>query len=95
MIKFRTIPTKDVFRISIPQAKEDVNGRMSWDETAVFVAIHGPAPYYTLISGKIKINPDGSNSWDPNGSQTYLVAARPPAEVEKIINDLMMYQPKK
>ena len=32
-------PTKDVFRICIPMAKEDALGRMSWDETAVLVAI--------------------------------------------------------
>jgi len=92
--KIQNDPTKDVFRISIPQAKEDVNGRMSWDETAVFVAIHGPAPYYTLKCGRVKVNADGSNTWERTGHQKYLVAVRPPAEVEKIINNLMMYQPK-
>jgi inosine-uridine nucleoside N-ribohydrolase len=88
-------PVKDVFRISIPKAKEDSAGRMSWDETAVFIAVNGTAPYYSLVPGRIKVNADGSNAWESTGNQNYIVAARPPAEVEKIINDLLMYQPKK
>jgi pyrimidine-specific ribonucleoside hydrolase len=87
-------PVKDVFRISIPQAKEDSAGRMSWDETAVFIAIKGTAPYYSLVPGRIKVNADGSNSWASTGNQNYIVAVRPPAEMEKIINDVIMYQPK-
>ena len=34
-------PVKDVFRISIPLAKEDSAGRKSWDETAVLVGVQG------------------------------------------------------
>jgi inosine-uridine nucleoside N-ribohydrolase len=86
-------PVKDVFRISIPQAKEDANGRMSWDETAVFVAINGPEPYYKLTPGKIKIADDGSNTWTTPGNHYYLEAIRQPSEMEKVINDLIMYQP--
>jgi len=88
-------PVKDVFRISIPKSTDDVNGRMSWDETAVFVAINGPAPYYKLVPGHIKIAADGSNSWTTPGNQYYLLALRPPAEVQQIINNLIMHQPKK
>jgi inosine-uridine nucleoside N-ribohydrolase len=88
-------PVKDVFRISIPQSKDDVNGRMSWDETAVFVALHGPAPYYKLVPGKVQIAPDGSDTWVTPGNQYYLLAIRPPAEMQQVINKLIMYQPKK
>jgi pyrimidine-specific ribonucleoside hydrolase len=88
-------PVKDVFRISIPESADDVNGRMSWDETAVFVAIHGPAPYYKLISGKVIVNHDGSNGWTTPGNQYYLLAVRPPAEMQQVINNLIMHQPKK
>ena len=88
-------PVKDVFRISIPKAAEDAHGRMSWDETAVFIAINGTALHYSLVPGRIKVNPDGSDSWDASGgNQNYILAVRPPAEMEKIINDLLMYQPK-
>lgn len=93
--KITNDPVKDVFRISIPQAKEDVNGRMSWDETAVFVAVNGPAPWYRLEPGKVVIAKDGTNTWTTPGNQYYLVAVRPPAEVEQIINDILQYQPKK
>lgn len=93
--KIMNDPVKDVFRISIPQSKDDVNGRMSWDETAVFVAIHGPAPYYKLVPGKVIVNHDGSNSWATAGNQNYLLAVRPPAEMQEIINKLIMHQPKK
>jgi pyrimidine-specific ribonucleoside hydrolase len=89
-------PVKDVFRISIPLAKEDSAGRKSWDESAVFVAVKGVAPYYTLHYGHIKIDNDGKNSWIDSGrSQAYLTETLPPATIEKFINDAIMHQPKK
>ena len=90
----RKSPTKDVFRISIPKAKEDKDGRMSWDQTAVLVAVKGAEPYYTLKPGRIVVQPDGSNTW--NATQKghfYLVENRPVAEVTEYINQLMMHQP--
>ncbi|WP_246343663.1 nucleoside hydrolase [Adhaeribacter radiodurans] len=89
-------PTKDVFRISIPKAREDKNGRMSWDQTAVLVAIKGAAPYYELKPGRIVVKADGSNTWDSTKKgQFYLVEKRPATEVTAYINKLMMHQPKK
>jgi inosine-uridine nucleoside N-ribohydrolase len=93
--KIANDPVKDVFRISIPQSKDDVNGRMSWDETAVFVAIIGPEPFYKLVSGKVVVNNNGSNGWTTPGNQYYLLAVRPPAEMQDLINKLIMHQPKK
>jgi inosine-uridine nucleoside N-ribohydrolase len=92
---YRNNPVKDVYRISIPKAKGDAAGRMSWDQTAVFVAINGVNPYYRLEKGKINIAADGSNTWIPDkgGKQGYLVVVRPPTEIEAIINKLMLYQP--
>jgi hypothetical protein len=84
-----------VFSISIPQAKEDADGRMSWDETAVLVGVNGAAPYFKLNSGKISVNTDGSNSWDTAGNQYYLTFARPIKEIQTLINNLMMHQPVK
>jgi len=87
-------PVKDVFRISIPLAKEDAEGRMSWDQTAVLVAVRGSAPYYTETCGLMTVNDDGSNAWDTQQKgHCRLVEARPPAEVQQVINDLMMHQP--
>lgn len=91
-------PVKDVFRISIPMDKQDSIGRMSWDETAVLVAIAGYQPYYTLQRGKIVVSAaDGSNTWinDDKGTHYYLIEKVPPAQVEKLLNDMMMHQPRK
>ncbi len=56
-------PVKTVFSMCLPMAKEDNDGRMSWDETAVLVAIAGAEPYYRLQPGTIHVNADGSNTW--------------------------------
>jgi pyrimidine-specific ribonucleoside hydrolase len=87
-------PAKDVFRIRIPKAKEDKNGRMSWGQTAVLVAIKGVEPYYTLKPGRIIVQSDGSNTWDDTKKEHfYLVENKPVAEVTNYINRLMMHQP--
>lgn len=89
-------PVKDVFAISMPKAKEDAGGRMSWDQTAVLVGINGYAPYYTVKSGRLTMKPDGSNGWDTAGKgHQYLVVKMPVPQVETIINDLMQHQPVK
>jgi inosine-uridine nucleoside N-ribohydrolase len=88
-------PVKDVFRISIPMAKEDSAGRMSWDETAVVVAVNGYKPYYKLTTGRIIINEDGTNAWSNDGAlHAYLVEDRPSSEVQYLINKLIMHQAK-
>jgi inosine-uridine nucleoside N-ribohydrolase len=90
----RNSPVKDVFRISIPLDDEDREGRMSWDQTAVLVAIRGEKPFYKLECGAMIVAEDGSNTWNPKGKgHCRLVEAQPPATVQKIINDLMMHQP--
>lgn len=87
-------PVKDVFARSIPLDPNDKNGRMSWDETAVLVAIRGYEKYFDTIKGKIICNMDGSNGWDSRGSRdVYLTAKMPVPDLEKVINDLIMHQP--
>lgn len=94
--RIQNSPVKDVFAISLPKAKEDAGGRMSWDQTAVLVGIKGYAPYYSVKSGRLTMNPDGSNGWDASGKgHQYLVAKMPVPQVEKIINNLMQHQPVK
>ena len=89
-------PVKDVFTISLPKSKEDANGRMSWDQTAVLVGVRGYEPYYTVKSGRLTMNADGSNGWDDAGKgHQYLVEKMPVAQVEESINKLMQHQPVK
>ena len=88
-------PVKDVFRISIPKAKEDAMGRMSWDQTAVLVGVTGNKPYYRLQRGNIIVDKSGANKWANNttGNHYYLVPIRPAKQVQDVINKLMLYQP--
>ncbi|MCC6289856.1 MAG: nucleoside hydrolase [Chitinophagaceae bacterium] len=91
-------PVKDAFRIAIPLSVQDSAGRMSWDETAVLVAIAGYAPWYDLARGKISVDvADGSNLWteDKTGTHYHLIEKAPPAVIEKMINDMMMHVPGK
>ncbi len=87
-------PVKDVFSICIPLAKEDSAGRMSWDETAVLVAVKGWQEYYNLEKGNCKINPDGFNEWEKTGgNRAHLVEKQSPQAVGEIINQLLLHQP--
>jgi len=89
-------PVKDVFSICIPMAAEDSAGRMSWDETAVLVAVKGYAPFYHLEYGRIQVAADGSNTWSAEGKQhAHLVEAVSPEIVRAYINKLIMHQPVK
>ncbi|GAB2606698.1 nucleoside hydrolase [Spirosoma areae] len=92
----RNSPVKDVFAISIPKAKEDAKGRMSWDQTAVLAGVRGYAPYYTVKSGRLTLSADGANGWDNAGKgHQYLVVKMPVSQVEALINSLMQHQPKR
>lgn len=87
-------PVKDVFRICIPLAKEDSAGRMSWDETAVLIAIKGIGSWYSIKTGNIIVDHDGSNHWSmDSGKHAYIVEAESPAAVERVINKMIMHQP--
>ncbi len=87
-------PVKDVFSISIPMSKEDVNGRKSWDQTAVVIAVEGAARYYELVPGKIICNKDGSNAWDANARGHFYVKEKTPAaDMATLINSLMLHRP--
>ncbi|MFN4147740.1 MAG: nucleoside hydrolase [Runella sp.] len=84
-------PIKDVFAHAMPQAKSDANGRMSWDETAVLVAVRGIEPYYSVVEGRMNIREWGKNEWNKNGKgHFYLVEKMPVPQIEKLLNDLMM-----
>lgn len=90
----RNSPVKDVFKICIPLDEQDKEGRMSWDQTAVLVAIRGHEPFYKLKEGKIVVDEKGNNKWDDNGrGQFHLVEDQSPSQVSGIINDLMMHHP--
>jgi pyrimidine-specific ribonucleoside hydrolase len=89
-------PVKDVYRISIPLAKQDSAGRMSWDQTAVLVGVKGYAPWYKLQQGTMVVNADGTNGWTDSGNRhAYLVESIPFSVIAAYINKLMQHQPVK
>ncbi|MBZ5856185.1 nucleoside hydrolase [Flavihumibacter profundi] len=89
-------PVKDVFALSIPLDPNDADGRMSWDETAVLVAVRGYKKYFDVAHGKIICNSNGSNGWDKYGKRdSYLIQKMPVPQIEKILDDLIMHQPAK
>jgi pyrimidine-specific ribonucleoside hydrolase len=88
--KIQKSPVKDVFMKSIPMSKQDEKGRMSWDQTAVLVAIKGPEPYYKLTEGRFVARDDGSNGWNPAGKGHFrLVEKMPVPQVEQVLEALM------
>jgi hypothetical protein len=91
----RDSPVKDVFSISIPASEEDQNGRMSWDETAVLIAVYGTDGFFESKRGTIIVHPDGSNSWkdDPEGKHQYVTQKMPVPEMTRFIEDRMMHIP--
>ena len=89
-------PVKEVYQISIPKDPQDKNGRMSWDQTAVLVAVRGYERYYDGVKGKIVAKDDGSNGWDYNSQgHIYLKEKLPVQDVAAVINQLMLHQPVK
>jgi inosine-uridine nucleoside N-ribohydrolase len=88
-------PVKDVFRISIPLSLEDKNGRMSWDETAVLIAVYGTEGFFETKKGNIIVKSDGSNSWkdSPEGKNYYVIQRMPVKDMSKFIEDRMMHIP--
>ena len=88
-------PTKDVFRISIPQADEDSAGRKSWDEVTTLLAISDYKSYYSTKEGSIVVAEDGSNTWNEKGkNQYYFTDKNSASQMQVIIDKLMMHQPK-
>jgi inosine-uridine nucleoside N-ribohydrolase len=85
-------PVKDVFALSMAFSPEDHNGRMSWDETAVLVAIRGVEPFFGQHKGRIVLK-GGSNEWkdDPQGDQAYLTMKMPAEELRAMIESMMMH----
>jgi pyrimidine-specific ribonucleoside hydrolase len=75
-------------------AKSDSLGRMSWDETAVLVAVKGHEDFYSTRKGTMIVHKDGSNEWSNKGKQhAYLLEKVPVAVVQDLINWLIMHQP--
>lgn len=92
--RIQNSPVKDAYAKAMPYWENDHNGRHSWDQTAVLVAVRGVSPYYKTQRGHIVLK-GGNNEWkdDPRGKQSYLVALMPPEKIRSEIEALMMHRP--
>lgn len=89
-------PIKDAYQMSLSQ--DNPEGRNSWDQTAVLVAIKGYKPYFKIKLGTIQINDTtGTNQWidDTAGKHAYLIKEMPEPEIAAIIENYMKHQPLK
>ncbi|WP_455639580.1 nucleoside hydrolase [Parabacteroides sp.] len=87
-------PVKDAYAQCF--AEGDPNGRMSWDLTAVLVAVKGYEPYYNVERGTFKVVDDeGRNTWipDENGRDLRLIEKVPAAQMATLLDDYIMHQP--
>jgi inosine-uridine nucleoside N-ribohydrolase len=86
-------PAKMAFKIAMNFSKEDMNGRQSWDQTAVLTAIKGADFAFNQIKGEMVAEPSGYNKWNnqANGNHSYLVFKKTPDEVTKLIESYMMH----
>lgn len=87
-------PVKDTYAQCL--AEGDPDGRMSWDLTAVLVAIKGYEPYYNVERGIFKvIDEEGSNTWipDENGRDLRLIEKAPAGQMAALLDNYMMHQP--
>ena len=93
----RSNPVREAYRIAMKGSKEDINGRRSWDQTAVLIAIYGTSPFFTTVKGTITVNPDGSNGWtrNPAGKHSYVLLKMKPDSLGSFIEKRMMQVPMK
>ncbi len=86
-------PVRHIYEFSLAQEKAE--NRMSWDQTAVLVAVRGYKDYYDLRQGRIQIREDGSNSWqdNPQGRHYYLVEKMKIPAVRDTLETLMRHEP--
>lgn len=87
-------PVKEAYAMSV--AGGDDEDRMSWDQTAVLVAIKGAAPYFDMERGRFSVTSDeGANGWeaDPQGPHARLLFRQTPEQIAEAIEGYMMHQP--
>ena len=76
--------------------QDNPEGRNSWDQSAVLVAVRGAEPSFGLETGTLTVTPADSNDhWtpDPAGRHARLLPKMPTEQVTATIEALMMHQP--
>lgn len=88
----RNSPVKDAYAIALGKDR-NTTGRMSWDQTAVLVAVKGADPWFNVRKLNFRIEDDGSNTLIPGERFTLLELNDRKEELEALIEQLMHHQP--
>ncbi len=102
-------PVADVFAGNVPSREEimkksahylrcayGMNGRASWDQTAVLIAVRGADPYFNVTRGTYRMaGTDGADEWvpDENGRHLRVTEKVSKAEVARLIDELILRLP--
>ncbi|MCE1197808.1 MAG: nucleoside hydrolase [Marinilabiliales bacterium] len=91
----RSSPVAEAFRIAMAGVQADINGHMSWDQTAVLIAIFGTDRFFQSVPGRIMVRPDGSNGWEnlQEGKQRYVTIRGQVQDLEHFIDARMLHKP--
>jgi inosine-uridine nucleoside N-ribohydrolase len=87
-------PVKDAYQISLTY-DGSTQGRYSWDQTAVLVAIRGIQPYFNHHKFNFAIKDDGKDTVIAGNRITYLTYKQKPEDIGNLIEELMMHEPSK
>ncbi|HZY82657.1 MAG TPA: nucleoside hydrolase [Cyclobacteriaceae bacterium] len=90
--KITNSPVKDAFDVALKFNKQ-TQGRNSWDQTAVYVAVRGLEPYFTSKKVNFDIKDDGKSVPIPGEKYTSIEFKQTPEQVAKGIEELMHHQP--
>jgi inosine-uridine nucleoside N-ribohydrolase len=85
-------PVKDAYQVALNYDK-NTTGRMSWDQTAVLVAIKGIEPFFDYKRLNFDIKEDGTNVIIPGEKFKYLLFKQTPEQISRHIEELMMDAP--
>lgn len=90
--KITNSPVKDAFDVALKFNKQ-TEGRCSWDQTAVYVAIRGIEPFFSSRKISFDIKDDGKSVPLEGGKYTWLEFKQAPEQIAKGIEELMEHQP--
>lgn len=67
-------PVREAYKMCLEQ--DNPEGRNSWDQSAVLVAVRGAEPYFGLETGTLTVTPADSNDhWTPDPARPTRAAA--------------------
>jgi inosine-uridine nucleoside N-ribohydrolase len=90
--KITNSPVKDAYDVALKKNNQ-MQGRNSWDQTAVYVGIRGTEPYFTSRKIAFDIKDDGKSVPIAGEKYTWLEFKQTPEQTAKGIEELMHHQP--